>query len=237
MGIGSWGNRATRKFAKGDRGHLPPELAAKIDDVLKRLSRDASPASLREDGYQIHRLTGDRKSAHAIAISRRYRVVFRFEDGNAYDIRSGRLPSELREDTGMEPEIDRADPDPPPELYTIDGAVSAEVLKARYEWLCRNPSHPGQDIARTCERKSLSVPEAAVLFGVECADLTAVIEGRAPVTVDLALRIEAAGWSRAEGWLQWQSEYDLAQERRRRERTGSVPAPRARATDPVATAS
>lgn len=86
MGIGSWGNRATRKFAKGDRGHLPPELAAKIDDVLKRLSRDASPASLREDGYQIHRLTSNRKGAHAIAISGRYRVVFRFKDRNAYDV-------------------------------------------------------------------------------------------------------------------------------------------------------
>jgi len=86
VGIGSWGNRATRKFAKGDRVHLPPELAAKIDDVLKRLSRDASPASLREDGYQIHRLTGARKGAHAISISGRYRVVLRFEDGNANDV-------------------------------------------------------------------------------------------------------------------------------------------------------
>lgn len=86
MGIGSWGNLATRKFTQGDRVHLPPELAAEIDDVLKRLGRDASPASLREDGYQIHRLTGDCKGAHAMAISGRYRVVLRFKDGNANDV-------------------------------------------------------------------------------------------------------------------------------------------------------
>lgn len=46
---------------------------------------------------------------------------------------------------------------------------------------------PGLDLADTCERKSPSLPEAAALFGVECADLTAVIKGRAPVPVHLAL--------------------------------------------------
>ena len=86
MGIHSWGSRATRKFAKGDRGRFPPSVAGKIADVLERLARGDSPAHLRAAGYQIHRLTGDRKGAYAIAISGRYRVVFRFEDGNAYDV-------------------------------------------------------------------------------------------------------------------------------------------------------
>ena len=45
-----------------------------------------SPADLTADGWQIHRPTGDRKGAYAVAISGRYRVVFRFEDGDAYDV-------------------------------------------------------------------------------------------------------------------------------------------------------
>ena len=89
--------------------------------------------------------------------------------------------------------------------------------------MSRNPSHPGRLIADTCERKSLSVQEAAALFGIECADLTAVLEGRAPVTPELALRIEAAGWSKADNWMQSQSAYVLAQARRSLERTGAVP--------------
>ena len=89
----------------------------------------------------------------------------------------------------------------------------------------------------TCERKSLSIPETAAQIGIECADLTAVIEERAPVTPDLALRMEAAGWSSAEVWMQWQCEYDLAQERQRRERADSVLAPQARESEPIATAS
>ena len=124
----------------------------------------------------------------------------------------------------METDLTRADE--PPELYAIDGAVPGELLEEYVEWLGRNPWHPGRHIAMTCERKSLSTPEAAAQFGIESADLTAVIEERAPVTPDLALRMEAAGWSRAEGWMRSQVDYDLAQARRkRRERTGSVPAP------------
>ena len=123
----------------------------------------------------------------------------------------------------MEQDMNRADP--PPELYTIDGAVPAEVLEAHVEWLRRNPLHPGRLIAGTCERKSLSTAEAATLFGIECADLTEVLEERAPVTPELALRIEAAGWSNAATWMRSQCAYDLAQARRRLERTKEIPAP------------
>lgn len=117
--------------------------------------------------------------------------------------------------------------DPSPELYTIDGAVPAEALQARVEWLRRNPLHPGRLIVGTCERKSLSRTEAAALFGIKCADLTEVLEERSPVTPELALRIEAAGWSNAAIWMRSQCDYDLAQARRRLERTGEIPAARA----------
>ena len=107
-------------------------------------------------------------------------------------------------------------PDRAPELYTIDGEVPPDVLQARVEWLRRNPSHTGLSVGDILERKSLGVAEAAALLGVERADLAAVIRGRAPVTIDLALRLEAAGWDTAERWLRWQVDYDVACERRRR---------------------
>ena len=134
----------------------------------------------------------------------------------------------------MDPDLNRAEE--PPELYAIDGAVPGELLEEYGGWLSRNPLHPGLHIAESCELKSVRIPEAAVQFGIECAELTAVIEGRAPVTPDLALRMEAAGWSPAAGWLGMQRDYDLAQERRRRERTGSVSAPETRMEDTVAVA-
>lgn len=86
MGIRSIGGRATKRFAKGSRHHLPPSLVSKISDVLERLEQGASPADLRADRYRLHRLTGDRKGMHTVATSGGWRVVFRFADGNAYDV-------------------------------------------------------------------------------------------------------------------------------------------------------
>lgn len=81
----SWGNRATKKFAAGSRGRFPAELKPKVARILERLERGDAPAGRQADGYQIHRLTGDRKGAYAIAISDRYSVVFHIiEDSNAY---------------------------------------------------------------------------------------------------------------------------------------------------------
>ena len=124
----------------------------------------------------------------------------------------------------MHPHLNRAelrphpDHDPPPELYSIDGAVPPDVLEARVEWLRRNPAHPGDDLTGILERFELEVPEAAARLSIDRADLTAVLEGRQPVTIDLALRLESAGWDTAEGWMRWQVDYDVAQERRRRAR-------------------
>jgi len=35
-------------------------------------------------GYRLHSLKGNRKGLWAIDVSRNWRIVFRFEDGNAY---------------------------------------------------------------------------------------------------------------------------------------------------------
>ena len=116
------------------------------------------------------------------------------------------------------------DTDPKPELYTIDGGVPGGVLEEYVEWMRRHPLHPGELIADTCECKSLSVAEAAALIGVDCAELTEVVEERAPVTPELAACMEAAGWMRAVVWMRAQSAYDLARERQRLEHSEGIPA-------------
>ena len=120
-------------------------------------------------------------------------------------------------------EID-LDTDPKPELYTIDSTVPGAVLEEYVEWMRRNPLHPGELIADTCECKSLSVAEAAALIGVDRAELAEVVEGRAPVTPELAARMEAGGWMRAVVWMRAQNAYDLAREHQRIERCGAIPA-------------
>ena len=86
MGICSWGSRRIKRYVEGDRSRYDAALHVKIDRLLGQLTDGWTPAALTAHGLQVHRLTGDRKGAYAVAISGRYRLVFHFEDGDAYDV-------------------------------------------------------------------------------------------------------------------------------------------------------
>jgi addiction module HigA family antidote len=80
-----------------------------------------------------------------------------------------------------------------------------------------DPPHPGEIIREDCITVSdLSVTEAAERLGVTRQALSAVLNGRADVSVEMALRLERMGWSTAETWLGVQQAYDLWQARRRK---------------------
>ena len=86
-------------------------------------------------------------------------------------------------------------------------------------WLVRNPPHPGHSIRNGC-LDGIGVGEAARRLGVSRATLSRVLNGSAGISVSLALKLEAQGWSRADVWIRLQSAYDLAQARKR---TGQWP--------------
>ena len=86
MGIGSWGSRRIKRYVRGDRGRYDAALHDKIDELIARLVDGYTPKDLTARGWRIHRLTGDRKGAYAVEIAGRWRLVFRFEDGTAYDV-------------------------------------------------------------------------------------------------------------------------------------------------------
>ena len=76
-----------------------------------------------------------------------------------------------------------------------------------------NPSHPGESILFGCLGDELDPAAAAELLGVSQTALEAVLAGRAPVTPDLARRLEKAGWSNASFWLRRQAAYDESRDR------------------------
>ena len=75
-----------------------------------------------------------------------------------------------------------------------------------------NPPHPGETIREDCLAPlGLSVTAAAKWLGVSRQSLSELINGRNGISAEMALRLEKAGWSRAETWLGMQADYDLWQ--------------------------
>ena len=81
------------------------------------------------------------------------------------------------------------------------------------------PPHPGRSIKQNClDALDLNVTEAAKVLGVARHTLSRVINGRAGISPDMAIRLEKAGWSNADHWLRLQTAYELAQARKDQDR-------------------
>ena len=73
-----------------------------------------------------------------------------------------------------------------------------------------NPPHPGEVLQDTVLADGrISVSEFARKLGVSRVALSRVVNGRAAISADMALRLAAALGGSAESWLQMQSAYDL----------------------------
>ncbi len=73
-----------------------------------------------------------------------------------------------------------------------------------------NPPHPGEVIRELCiEPLGLSVTEAAEGLGVSRKTLSAILNGRAGISPEMALRLSIAFDTTPESWLNQQTQYDL----------------------------
>jgi len=78
------------------------------------------------------------------------------------------------------------------------------------------PAHPGQFIKmEVIEPLNLSVTQAAKVLGVTRAALSALLNGRAALSPDMALRIEKAFGPKMDTLLRMQTAYEIAETRDR----------------------
>ncbi len=78
----------------------------------------------------------------------------------------------------------------------------------------KTPVHPGKILREdVLAELGLSVGEAASRLGISRVSLSRVLHGHAPISPNLALRLEEAGVSTARAWLALQTAHDLAAER------------------------
>jgi addiction module HigA family antidote len=82
-----------------------------------------------------------------------------------------------------------------------------------------SPPHPGEIIRSLClEPLGVSITEAAKALGVSRKTLSAIVNGRAPITPEMAVRLSIAFSTSAESWLNQQAQFDLWRASRSRKR-------------------
>lgn len=85
----------------------------------------------------------------------------------------------------------------------------------------KNPPHPGRIVRQDCiEPLGLTVTAAAKALGITRQALNNLVNGKAGISPEMAVRISKAFGGSPEVWLRLQANYDLA----RFDRTKSAPA-------------
>jgi len=76
----------------------------------------------------------------------------------------------------------------------------------------KNPPHPGRIVREDClQPLGLSVTSGAKCLGVSRQALNNLVNLRAGISPEMAIRLAKAFGSTAQTWLRMQSNYDLAQ--------------------------
>jgi addiction module HigA family antidote len=85
--------------------------------------------------------------------------------------------------------------------------TTTEVIKMMQMY---NPPHPGEILKELClEPLELTVTRAAEALGVSRKTLSAILNGRAGISPEMAIRLSMAFDTSAESWLNQQTQYDL----------------------------
>ena len=73
-----------------------------------------------------------------------------------------------------------------------------------------DPPHPGEVLRQLClEPLNLTVTDAARSLGVSRKALSSILNGRAGISPEMAVRLSMAFNTSAESWLNQQLQYDL----------------------------
>lgn len=75
-----------RFFTRGDYRGIPAQYAARLDRLLDKLDISLRPEDMRLPGYRFHPLKGTRKGHYAVSVSGNWRLTFRFEGEDAFDV-------------------------------------------------------------------------------------------------------------------------------------------------------
>ncbi len=85
--IRTFASKALRKlYENDDRSGLPADQVERIRNRLATLDVARRAEDMNLPGYGFHSLSGRLKGFHADKVTGNWRIIFRFVDGDAFDV-------------------------------------------------------------------------------------------------------------------------------------------------------
>ena len=75
-----------RLFESSDRKGVSAEQVRKIENILGLLDAAGTVQDMNLPTFRLHPLTGDLKGFWSVTVRANWRIIFRFRDGNAFDV-------------------------------------------------------------------------------------------------------------------------------------------------------
>ena len=85
--IKSFQHKGLRRFFEDDDGRkLPQDMLARIALILSTLQALQEIEGMDIPTFRLHPLKGELKGFYSVTVRANWRIVFRFEDGQAFDV-------------------------------------------------------------------------------------------------------------------------------------------------------
>ncbi|MXY97635.1 MAG: peptidase [Gemmatimonadetes bacterium] len=85
--IRSFRHRGLRRlYERGDPSLIRTDMRERVEVMLAQLDVAVNVNAMRLPRYRLHALKGNLKSHWSITVKANWRIIFRFENGNVYDV-------------------------------------------------------------------------------------------------------------------------------------------------------
>ena len=75
-----------RFFSTGSKRGIQAQHAQKLADILDLLDAAVTVTDMNFPGSNLHQLRGKQRGLWAVSVSGNWRVIFRFQNGEAFDV-------------------------------------------------------------------------------------------------------------------------------------------------------
>ena len=75
-----------RLYEDDDASKLRHDQVERIRDIVEILDVSTRPGDMSLPGLRLHPLKGKLRGSWSVRVSGNWRIIFRFEDGDAYDV-------------------------------------------------------------------------------------------------------------------------------------------------------